>query len=174
MIKCPACHHEEYEGEMFCSECGARLTGQWVEPPPTATFDSARLRDLSKAISSGAAATTTNALNELQAGQVALYITGAPRPIILEGRPEYLLGREGNDQLVPDVNLNMYGGREQGVSRIHASLRVDRQQLLLMDLGSTNGTRLNGTPLTAHEPVRLESGDEIRLGKLSVKINFNL
>lgn len=173
MIKCPACHHEELEGEIFCSECGARLTGHWVEPPPTATFDSARLREISKAITSGAAA-TTNALGDLQAGQVSLLISGATRPIVLEGRPEYLLGREGNDQLVPDVNLNMYGGREQGVSRIHASLRVDRRQLLLMDLGSTNGTRLNGTPLTAHEPVRLESGDEIRLGKLNIKITFNL
>jgi len=94
-------------------------------------------------------------------------------PIILEGHSEYLLGREGHEQLVPDVNLNLYGGREQGVSRIHASLRVDRRQLLLMDLGSTNGTRLNGTPLTAHEPVRLENGDEIRLGKLTMKITFN-
>lgn len=170
MIKCPACHHEELEGELFCSECGARLTGQWAEPPPTATFDSARLREISKTLSTP----STTTLSDLQTGQVSLHIAGAPRPIILEGRPEYLLGREGNDQLVPDVNLNLYGGREQGVSRIHASLRVDRRQLLLMDLGSTNGTRLNGTPLTAHEPVRLESGDEIRLGKLIIKISFNL
>jgi pSer/pThr/pTyr-binding forkhead associated (FHA) protein len=170
MIKCPACHHEEFEGELFCSDCGARLTDQWAGSPPTTTFDSVRLREVSKSISTP----SSNAINELQLGQVALYIAGAARPIILENRPEYLLGREGNEQLVPDVNLNMYGGREQGVSRIHASLRVDRRQLLLMDLGSTNGTRLNGTPLTAHEPVRLESGDEIRLGKLVVKINFNL
>lgn len=169
MIKCPACHHEEYEGELFCSECGARLSGPWVEPPPTATFDSARLREISRNVTPA-----TNTLAELQIGQIALYIQGAMMPIVLEGHSEYLLGREGHEQLVPDVNLNLYGGREQGVSRIHASLRVDRRQLLLMDLGSTNGTRLNGTPLTAHEPVRLENGDEIRLGKLTMKITFNL
>lgn len=169
MIKCPACHHEEFEGELFCSECGARLSGPWVEPPPTATFDSARLREITKTTT-----LATNALAELQIGQIALYISGAGLPIVLEGHSEYLLGREGHEQLVPDVNLSLYGGREQGVSRIHASLRVDRRQLLLMDLGSTNGTRLNGTPLTAHEPVRLESGDEIRLGKLTMKIVFNL
>ncbi|MGH2521757.1 MAG: FHA domain-containing protein [Anaerolineales bacterium] len=169
MITCPACHHQELEGELFCSECGARLSGPWVEPPPTATFDSARLREISKT-----STPATSVLSELRAGQVALFIAGAAIPVVLEGHQEYLLGREGHEQLVPDVNLNLYGGREQGVSRIHASLRVDRRQLLLMDLGSTNGTRLNGTPLTAHEPVRLESGDEIRLGKLMIKIHFNL
>ena len=169
MIKCQTCHHEEYEGEMFCSECGARLAShQWAEAAPTITFDSTRLREMSSGNSA------TSALDNLRAGQISLHISGLPRPIILEGRAEYLLGREGNEQLVPDVNMNMYGGKEHGVSRIHASLRVDRRQLLLMDLGSVNGTRLNGTPLTAHEPVRLESGDEIRLGKLNIKINFNL
>ncbi len=43
-----------------------------------------------------------------------------------------------------------------------------------MDLGSSNGTQLNGSPLVAHEPVRLENGDEIRLGKLAFKVHFNL
>ncbi len=43
-----------------------------------------------------------------------------------------------------------------------------------MDLGSSNGTQLNGSPLVANEPVRLESGDEIRLGKLSIRVYFNL
>ena len=84
------------------------------------------------------------------------------------------MGREGPDEQSPDVDLSAYTARDKGVSRIHASLRLDRRQVLLMDLGSTNGTRLNGTPLAAHEPVRLENGDEIILGKLAFKIYFNL
>jgi pSer/pThr/pTyr-binding forkhead associated (FHA) protein len=94
--------------------------------------------------------------------------------VILEGRSEYVLGREGQEQVIPDVNLNAYGAREKGVSRVHAALRRDRHQVLLIDLGSTNGTRLNNQTLTAHQAVKVESGDEIRLGKLAVKISFVL
>ena len=105
-------------------------------------------------------------------GQIGLVIDGAPQHVILEGRPEYILGREGAEQVIPDLNLNPYGAREKGVSRVHAALRRDRTQVLLIDLGSTNGTRLNGKPLAAHQPIRVENGDEIRLGKLILTINF--
>ena len=167
MITCPACHNQEYEGEFFCSECGARIWGS-AEVLPTMKFNSARLREAAPPVIDPVAA------DSIPAGRIVLSIAGSPTPIALEGKPEYRLGREGQEPHVVDVNLNPYGAREKGVSRLHALLRVDRQQVLLMDLGSANGTLLNGTPLTPNEPVRLESGDEIRLGKLSVKIHFNL
>jgi pSer/pThr/pTyr-binding forkhead associated (FHA) protein len=107
-------------------------------------------------------------------GQVALSPEGADASIILAGKFEYILGRESQSQSPPDVDLNPYGGRDKGVSRRHASLRVDGKQLLLMDLGSANGTKLNGEVMSPHEPVRLLDGDEIRLGKLSVRVYFSL
>ncbi len=168
MITCPSCRHQEYEGELFCSECGARLWDGGVEHSPTVTFTSRQLTDLPKT------ANVAGALAQLKTGQIALAISGVPQPVILEGRGEYCLGREAQAGESPEVNLTPYGGREKGVSRRHASLRVDRRQLLLMDLGSSNGTQLNGSPLVANEPVRLESGDEIRLGKLPIRIHFNL
>ncbi|MCS6909285.1 MAG: FHA domain-containing protein [Anaerolineales bacterium] len=109
---------------------------------------------------------------DLKTGQIALLLPG--QSLILEGKSQYVIGREGLENELPDVNLSAYGGREKGVSRKHALLRVDRRQLLLIDLGSSNGTWLNGTQLTANEPVRLESGDEIRLGKFPLRIHFNL
>jgi hypothetical protein len=171
MITCPSCQHQEYDGEVFCSECGARLWDAYAEPPSTVAFDSGQLVE---PIRPPTGSTNPLSIADLQVGQIALSIAGGRQPIVLEGRREYCLGREAQDQQPPDVNLGPFGAREKGVSRRHASLRVDRRQLLLMDLGSSNGTLLNGTPLVAHEPVRLESGDEIRLGKLSIKIHFNL
>jgi hypothetical protein len=171
MITCPSCHHQELDGEFFCSECGARLWNPGMATPPTVTFDSGQLRE---PLRPQIASLPTSDLHDLQTGQIALIVEGATQPIILEGRREYFLGREAQEQQAPDVNLSQYGGREKGVSRRHASLRVDRRQLLLMDLGSSNGTQLNGSPLVAHEPVRLENGDEIRLGKLAFKVHFNL
>lgn len=168
MITCPSCRHQEYDGELFCSECGARLWEGSATLPPTVTFNSRQLADLPKG---NAPAVNTNTL---RTGQIALTITGITHPLVLEGQMEYYLGREGQEQQPIDVNLSNYGGREKGVSRRHASLRVDRRQLLLMDLGSSNGTQLNGSPLVANEPVRLENGDEIRLGKLAMQVHFNL
>lgn len=48
------------------------------------------------------------------------------------------------------------------ISRHHARIVVTHGDATLEDLGSKNGTRLNGSRLTA--PCRLADGDEIRLG----------
>ena len=165
MITCPVCQNRELEGELFCSNCGARLQAGWADATvKTAYVQTPPARP--------AAPSGTGGLNALEPGQIALSLTGVGQPIILSGRPQYILGREGQDQVVPDLNLNEYGAREKGVSRVHAALRQERDQLLLVDLGSTNGTRLNGVPVTAHQPVRVQSGDEIRLGKLALKVRF--
>lgn len=165
MITCSVCRNRELEGELFCSECGARLpSGPPVATSTAAFAETSRIRE--------SARVPSTAFDSLRSGQIGLLIDGAAKTIVLEGRPEYILGREGSEQLVPDLNLNPYGAREKGVSRVHAALRHDRTQLLLIDLGSTNGTRLNGKPLAAHQPARVENGDEIRLGKLMLRINF--
>jgi hypothetical protein len=154
------------DGELFCSNCGARLSANWTEQVPTASFvDTARVRTASLP-------RPTEALSRLQVGQIALTISDAPDALILEGRPEYILGREGNEEVTPDVDLNPFGGREKGVSRVHAALRSDQKSIMLIDLGSTNGTRLNGRVVAAHQAARVENGDEIRLGKLLLTINF--
>lgn len=155
------------EGELYCTECGARLGLPAPETISTAAlFDTGHFREMAKI--------PTGPFSSLQLGQIALSMSGVAQPVILQGRQEYLFGREGTEDQVPDINFNMYGGREKGVSRIHALLRVNQRQLQIIDLGSTNGTRVNGGLLKPNEPVRLQNGDEVRLGKLAFKINFNL
>ena len=167
MITCANCRNREPEGELYCSECGARLPlGQ---PPATSTAAFTQTRGIRETARVPA---ISDDGDRLRAGQISLLIEGTPKAVILEGRPEYILGREGSDQVTPDLNLNPYGARERGVSRVHAALRRDRSQVLLIDRGSTNGTRLNGKALAAHQPIRVENGDEIRLGRLLLTINF--
>ncbi|NBE96082.1 FHA domain-containing protein [Nonomuraea sp. KC401] len=48
------------------------------------------------------------------------------------------------------------------VSRVHAELRRESDGWMLVDLGSLNGTRLNGWRLVG--PARVRSGDEIAFG----------
>jgi serine phosphatase RsbU (regulator of sigma subunit)/pSer/pThr/pTyr-binding forkhead associated (FHA) protein len=51
-------------------------------------------------------------------------------------------------------------------SRTHAEIRKEGDQFWLQDLGSANGTRYNGLPLSA--PVPLTGGGEIQIGETSL------
>ncbi|MCM1569454.1 MAG: FHA domain-containing protein [Roseburia sp.] len=52
------------------------------------------------------------------------------------------------------------------VSRLHARLIRNQEEVSLEDLNSTNGTYLNGMQLQPYEKRKLEPGDEIRCGKI--------
>jgi DNA-binding winged helix-turn-helix (wHTH) protein len=53
-----------------------------------------------------------------------------------------------------------------GVSRRHARIILDRENAVLEDLGSKNGTAVNGQPLEGR--VALKDGDQVRLGQVIV------
>lgn len=57
------------------------------------------------------------------------------------------------------------------VSRCHARLSVGANNTLLIeDLGSTNGTSINGEPITTEQPHPLEPGSTLRLGDLKLAV----
>ena len=55
--------------------------------------------------------------------------------------------------------------KERSVSRIHARLIREEEDVYIEDLHSTNGTYLNDLRLTPHEPVKVRRGDFIQFGK---------
>lgn len=58
--------------------------------------------------------------------------------------------------------------REPSVSALHARIFVDKEQLYVEDLSSTNGTRLNGERLTQPKPI--QEGDDLLLGLADLHI----
>jgi len=56
---------------------------------------------------------------------------------------------------------------EATISRAHAAIGYDGEGFFMQDLGSTNGTRVNGTRETR---ARVASGDELQLGKLRLRL----
>ena len=50
------------------------------------------------------------------------------------------------------------------ISGHHANIDADRRVFRLIDLGSTNGTFLNGLRLTTNEAIAISEGDEITIG----------
>jgi pSer/pThr/pTyr-binding forkhead associated (FHA) protein len=75
------------------------------------------------------------------------------REISISGK-EFLIGR-GNDC---DLRL-----RDPNISRHHCMIRVRPDEVTLFDLGSINGSYVNGARVITQ--IVLQSGDEIRLGE---------
>ena len=57
------------------------------------------------------------------------------------------------------------------VSRRHSQLEVKGNTLSLMDLGSTNGTQLNGQPLSPHKAVPLLPGQMFTIGNFTLSVD---
>jgi pSer/pThr/pTyr-binding forkhead associated (FHA) protein len=57
---------------------------------------------------------------------------------------------------------NMLRLNDERVSRFHAKIQVDGGDVIITDLDSTNGTRVNGNPVQIR---RLRFGDQIGLGR---------
>jgi len=105
--------------------------------------------------------------------QIYLHIAGAPEPLCLRLNHPVTLGRADKDEVVQiDIDLTPYKAVEKGVSRRHMLLELTNESVSLTDLGSTNGTFLNGQKLQPFQKRIVRDGDEIRLGKLTVRIYF--
>lgn len=58
---------------------------------------------------------------------------------------------------------------ESTISRAHAAIGFDQEGFFVEDLGSTNGTRVNGARITRQ---RLKNDDEIEMGKLRIGVSL--
>jgi serine/threonine-protein kinase len=98
-----------------------------------------------------------------------LVVTSTETTLSLPLQEEILLGRtDPHAPRQPEVDLELYGGAQAGVSRRHARLLRRLEGWLLEDLHSTNGTFLNNAPVPPERPVRVRSGDVIRCGQLTL------
>jgi pSer/pThr/pTyr-binding forkhead associated (FHA) protein len=95
------------------------------------------------------------------------------RPQDREG--DLVIGRRTpRSPLNPDLDLSDSDGNRLGVSRLHLSIRYDPQYntLTIFDLGSANGSFVNGQRLHPHEVRVLRHNDELRLGHMLLQVTF--
>jgi phage tail-like protein len=99
-----------------------------------------------------------------QAFEFLLNIQGPERSwvyrIPIQEEPVYV-GR------IPGVEIQL---AHQQVSRRHAALRCTDTECVLVDMGSANGTILNGKKLAPQIPVTLKTGDSLQIGPF--KLDF--
>jgi hypothetical protein len=168
MIICPNCHHEELPGSLFCSECGAQLV---VSETPTTQHIQRNPSDILAVKPPTQASPVSQVSTTLQDVVVSLHMVESGQILHLAGQTEFTIGRTAEGQpILPDVDLSHYEAYAQGVSRLHAAMKIHNQRVVITDLGSSNGTRVNGQKIVPHVDYPLNHGDMIALGKFAIQI----
>jgi len=87
--------------------------------------------------------------------------------ILPPGKSEYIIGREDPvSNIFPEIDLTPYGGELGGVSRQHAKIVHIGNQWSIVDLNSTNHTRVNGQRIEPQTPTPLSDGTKLQFGRL--------
>ena len=162
---CKECHTPYTIGALFCDECGRNL-----------------LADNKNSISDGAdiylqvkGPVGPPAEPEVLASNIEFVILNSGRRVTLPLTGEICIGRtDPNRDTNPNLDLSDDDGATLGVSRLHACLQSTENGVILVDLGSTNGTYLHEESLAAQIPSHLKNGDIFRLGEMEIQVFFEM
>ena len=164
MIVCPNCKHTNLAGTMFCVECGAQLVN--TDNLVTQHIQTSQVKESNKKQDKKYTPPDTS-MNAW--GSLHLLDTGQMLPLL--DRNEFTLGRISDGQpIMPDIDLSPYQAYASGVSRLHSVIKRLGPRVMIMDLGSANGTYVNGKRINPNIETYLKHGDIISLGKLKIQI----
>lgn len=190
---CPVCHFVNRPGVLVCQNCGhtlvyAESTGStrtlekhdssetFVGKSPEELLGQkleAEAKLTEEATSVARSVYTAGAEAFTADMRLRVEIEGAPSPLTLSIQREAMIGRHDTmTGVMPDIDLTAYAGYRMGVSRQHALLRLQNERLEVVDLGSSNGTAVNGSKLEARQAHPLRDGDELILGKMKMRLIF--
>ncbi|MBZ0301114.1 MAG: FHA domain-containing protein [Anaerolineae bacterium] len=162
MNTCPYCQHDNREGVLVCEYCGRSVSIFANLPTRVMPDESTPVTPRWK----GTNHFTTDT-------RVVLHLDSAREPLVLPLNQPTRIGRTNTaENQYPDVDLTPYGAFASGVSSHHVQLERHEDYLMLTDLGSTNGTYLNGTRVQPHQAVAVHDGAEVRLGRLVMHLYF--
>jgi hypothetical protein len=168
MIECPSCGRKHRPGTLFCSQCGTYLpTGGPLrtEPLPEEELPTAR------ATPWGSGSDEEGRAGSAPASQMRLRAVSTGREIQVPPTPEACVGRlDAAHGIFPEIDLTPEGGLDAGVSRRHCKIHQRGAAHLVEDIGSANGTFVNGRRLTPYLPHSLKDGDELQLGHLRLLV----
>lgn len=164
MIQCPQCKKDNKDNAQICAFCGeplfdvqaaTRALGDTDFEENVPKWGSARYQQRIKfnvMMDSGEEKSL-----EIDTTEIDQLAIGRVDPVTNEA---------------PPIDLTEFEALDKGVSRRHANLIRKDGSLHIVDLGSGNGTFLNGQRLVSDQPRVIRDGDDIRLGYLVIRVSF--
>ena len=84
-----------------------------------------------------------------------------------------LIGRSDRKSgIFVEIDLSSLASDPKVLSRRHAQIEQEGDRFYITDLGSTNGTKLNGERLTPHRKYPLWEGDVLEFGRHGVRLTL--
>jgi hypothetical protein len=163
MIRCSTCIQQSTDGSLTCVRCGfvlekpPKISNQTIVTQPG--VDQPRGKH-------------HHHLGKLPVHGVALYIGQSEEPLIVALNDRVTLGRRKDLQIPDLVDLTPYDAYRMGVSRTHAALIYRGNQIFIHDIGSVNGTWVDGQRLKPYELYHLLAGSTVTLGQLVIYIYY--
>jgi hypothetical protein len=109
----------------------------------------------------------------LRPWRMAIHIPECGVELVVELDKPLVIGRRDmKNATAPDIDLQPFGAEKCGVSRQHLVVKLNGDHVIVMDNGSSNGTKLNGMPLPAHSEYPLNNDDTLYLGALEVQVKM--
>jgi hypothetical protein len=167
MITCINCQARQLDGTIFCAECGASLV-------PTRRHETtASLGQRGDVWTPAPVITPVPEPPATDAPALTLVVINSGRRIPLDVSDDLLIGRRDEQRgIYPDIDLGLDGGYDAGVSRRHAILSHKEGTYRVEDLGSANGTFVNGKRLSPQTLATIAHGDELRCATLVLRVEM--
>jgi hypothetical protein len=100
-------------------------------------------------------------------------VEGGQELVLPEGKTEFTVGREDPiSAIFPEVDLTSFGGETGGVSRQHARIINHNGQWSVLDLNSTNYTRVDGVKIDPQVPVAIKDGSRLQFGRVVTEFHL--
>ena len=158
---CVECGYRNRDGVLLCENCNHDIYDILIEQVATKQLKPSAARDLRLA-------------EPASSRPLLLYPRDETSPIAINRLNNLVIGRNNPDDVsdVVDVDLTAFEAQNLGVSRKHASIDALKEPPMITDLNSANGTFINGIKLQPNHDEPLESGDELTLGRLVMRIYY--
>lgn len=131
---------------------------------------------LSSEIESGsnvASWTKPDRLEIEEGARLCIHFVDTGQIINLKMGKEYTIGRKHKSQsVVPDIDLSLFKAYDWGISRLHATIIAHSGTVSITDIGSSNGTWIDGKRILPNQPAQLNHGDIFYLGKLKIQLLY--
>jgi len=153
---------------LFCSECGTYLLEDDRRgTDPLGTDEIGWVGEGEEGAEAGPAVKGTGPL------AIRLKIGENGRVVETTLNKAIHLGRlDPASDVFPEIDLTNDNGLERGVSRRHARILKREGTVVVEDLGSINGTFINGKRLAPYLPEVLHNNDQLQLGKLLIEVEM--
>lgn len=161
MLTCPNCGHQNPAESTTCKKCRRIFANQLSIGRTTTSVSFESIQDLKYYAV------------RLILNRNGIVVQSEEDKIAIPLGDKIYIGRDIVDGVFKSyIDMSAYGALRFGMSRIHAMLETSSGHFQLMDLGSTNGSTIDGERMEPFRSYPLRDNAEVILGQFPILVQY--